>query len=172
MRQPFEPSRSDGRSDKEVVFGLVAEAEPDTVFTYDELIDELGKGLALKPPKHRAYMAVSQANKRLLVDRKKMLRVIRNVGYRMIRADEHHLVAASRKQRAQRQIKTAISVLENTELGELPAAQRSLHQLQLMAIQHVWTAMKTTQKKQAMQEQVINELSDRIGRLESGRDVA
>src|SRR5881394_2984289 len=102
MANPFRPSREDGRSDRQVIIDLVSGAEPDETFSYETLLEALAPGL---PDGHivdrrRVYRAIAHANKTLLVEERRYLQVVKNVGYRVLRADEHLPAAIDRKQSA------------------------------------------------------------------------
>lgn len=176
MTRPFEPSRPDGRSDRQVVYDLTADAEPGELFYYAGLVDALAEGLDEAPDVRRVYPAVAAANKTLLRERKRYLGVVRGVGYRMLRADEHLGQAIVRKDRATGHLHRGREILRGTLLDELTTAQRALHQGQLMILSALCEAMDQSEKRHARAESLIEDIKkdnrrmeERIDRLE--RDI-
>ena len=156
--KPFTPSRSDGRSDKRVIYELVGDAEPDTLFTKDEIRLALQEGVDKEVTDIRLGAAVRSVRHMLLRERQRYLIPVNGVGYRMIRSDEHLPVALGKKQRAEMQLKDGIEILRNTDVSELSEAQRSLHQGQLLIVQGVYQFAKASEKRIKEQGNLIEEL--------------
>lgn len=133
-RRPFEASRADGRSDRQVIFDVVHDKDPDELFTYTQLRTALLAGLpeGMDVTRQRVCQAVRTANKTLLKERNRYLRVVRNRGYRMITAQEHLPVAIDTKGRAHRLLRRGEELLKNVKWDELDENQRKLHEGQLM----------------------------------------
>lgn len=163
---PFVASRKDGRSDVEIVMSIVKDAPPDTVIPYSEIIDALSVGLPKPPDRSRARVAINQACKRLLKECKRTIRNVRGVGYRIARSNEHSEIAVLKRVKASRQLRTAVAILENTNLSELTPTQRSLHQSQLMIMGGLAQAIHYTQQKQVEQSAEIDEIRRRLERVE------
>lgn len=163
MSDPFTPSRTDGRSDRQVIYDYVSDAEPETVFKYDALIDELSAGLDGDTliDRHRVYQAVTNTNKTLLVEKRRYLQVVRNMGYRMLRADEHLPAAIDRKQSAVMKLKQGMELLRGAKVEELDEAQRVLHQGQLMIMSGLYDAVRESHRRHDRQERVIEDLRAR-----------
>jgi uncharacterized Ntn-hydrolase superfamily protein len=161
MSSPFAPSRADGRSDRQVIFDVVAEAEPETVFTYEALIEALSAGLDETVDRRRVYRAITNANKTLLHERSRYLSVVKNTGYRVLRADEHLPAAIDRKQSAVSKLKQGMELLRNAKIEELDEAQRVLHQGQLMIMSGLYDAVRESHRRHDKQERVIEDLRDR-----------
>ena len=173
MGAPFQPSRDDGRSDRRVVYDLTHEAEPGVTFTYAELVEALEVGLDKPIQRDRVYRAVSAANTTLLREHRRYLGVVENVGYRMIRADEHLPESLRKKDRAQSHLKRGIELLRHARLDELTEAQRTLHEGQLMILSGVYHAVQDSHKRHDRAESLIEdilksnqEIRDRLERLE------
>lgn len=177
MTVPFQPSRSDGRSDREVVYELVRDADPGATYTYDELTAALQDGLDAKVGRDRVYRAVGAANRTLLREHNRYLGVVKNVGYRVLRGSEHAAVAVRRKEKARTQLQRGKEILVHTRLGELDAAQRDLHERQLMLLSALCGAVDDLDQRQQRSEELIEdllkrnqEMEHRLDRLESGGD--
>ncbi len=166
----FAPSRSDGRSDRRVVFELVQDAEPDTVFKYQELIDALSDGLDDEVTRDRVYRAVAQGNKTLLRERKRYLQVVADVGYRVIPTSEQLPVALIKKDRAQSYLSKGIELLRNARLDELDAAQRTLHEGQLLILAGLHQAVRESDQRHAKTEALVAELQKTSSELQQRVD--
>lgn len=158
MSERFRIARDDGRSDRRVVYELAQFAEPDTVFSFEEIQDALQEGVEAPIARARVYQAVAKGNKTLLRERKRYLDSVPGRGYRVIRSDEHLAVAIVKKSRAETQIKTGIDLLRNVHLEELSEPQRTLHVGQLMVLDGVYRMAKASEKRHAQQEQVLEEM--------------
>lgn len=165
----FRPSRPDGRSDRRVVFELVADAEPDTTFTYDMLVAALSEGLDVEVTRDRVYRAVAAGNRTLLRERKRYLQVVPNEGYRIIYTSEQLPVALLKKDRAQAYLSRGIELLRHAKLNELDKAQRILHEGQLLILAGLHQAMRESDQRHARSEELIAELRRRVDRLEEER---
>ena len=164
----FTPSRPDGRSDRQVVFDLTRGSAPDTTFTYQQLTDALGAGLEFPVERDRVYRAVAQANKTLLREEKRYLSVVKGVGYRVINSGEHLPVALIKKDRAQTYLKKGIELLRNARIDELDATQRTLHEGQLLILGGLYRATQESARRHDKAEALIDQLTSRVEKLESG----
>lgn len=168
-RAPFEASRENGRSDRSVVYETVRDAEPDTFFSYEQLIAALSDGLPETVERDRVYRSVNAANKTLLREDRRYLSVVRGEGYRVLRTDEHLPMALAKKDMAQTYLKKGIELLKHARLDELTEVQRTLHEGQLMILAGVYQAVEASAKRHDKQEQVIDELRQRMDRLEGSK---
>lgn len=160
QESPFQASRADGRSDRRVIYDLAENAEPDTVFTYAELIEALQADTEREITRTHVYAAVSAANKGLLADQKRYLGVVGTVGYRVIRADEQLGAALVKKDRAQGYLKRGIELLKHARLDELDAAQRTLHEGQLMIMAGLHQAITESERRHERADRLIAGLLD------------
>lgn len=161
MPSPFESTRSDGRSDRQVICDLVGDNPPETLFDYDVLIAALAVGVDAEIDRRRIYRAITNANKTLLREKRLYLAVVANVGYRILRADEHLPVAIDRKNSAVLKLRQGMDLLRHARIEELPEAQRVLHEGQLMIMSGLYEAMRDSHRRHDKQEQVIDELRQR-----------
>lgn len=165
--QPFQPSRADGRSDRQVVYEMMQDAEPNTVFDFDRIADALQVGVAETVTHQRACSAARAANRTLLREKQRSVTVVRGLGYRVIAANEHMGVAVTRRRRAESQIRAGIGMLRGCRLDELSEPQRTLHEGQLLVMSGVYEAVKHVNSRQDRQEKVIDRLKRRVDRLEA-----
>lgn len=166
MAHRFAATRNDGRSDRQVIYDLVRDAEPETQFSYGDLIGALSEGLDHKVKRDRVYRAVASTNKLLLREQKRYLSVVENEGYRVIRADEHLPVALGRKDRAETHLRAGMELLRNARLDELSDQQRTLHEGQLLILGGLVQAMHEQARRQDHADKLIEDLTERVNRLE------
>lgn len=164
---PFQTSRIDGRSDRQIIFDLVKDATPETVYSYGELESALSQGTTRKITRFIIGNASRQASRTLLRERQRCLRVIANMGYRIIPATEHMELALTRKDRAELMIHRGVEILQGTRIDELDEPHRSLHQGQLLIMSGFYQALRSTRKRQDRQEQAIHSLTQRVEKLET-----
>ena len=126
----FVPKRPDGRSLRAIAVELIGPKTPDTIVTYQEI----GAALGVSPRNHRNLIqgAINQAQSGLLKLYQRSVVAIPNVGYRVIRADEHRGVAVAKQSAAERQMKKGLRLLTHARLDEMSAEGRQLHQQQAM----------------------------------------
>lgn len=167
-RAPFEASRDDGRSDRVVMYEAVSGAEPDTFFGYERLIEILSEGLSDPVDRARVYRAVNAANKTLLRENKRYLSVVRGEGYRVARTDEHLPMALAKKDAAQGYLRKGIELLRHSRLDELSEAQRTLHEGQMLILSGLYHAVVASEKRHEKQEGIIDELRQRMDRIDGG----
>ncbi len=160
---PFVPSRSNGRSDRQVIYDLLQDAEPESLFTYDALERVLSEGLTEPVSRDRIYRAASAGNRTLLKSKQRCLRVVRGTGYRVARADEHLEVARTFETSAQRKIRRGLDVLRDTRIDELTPTQRSIHEGHLLITAGLYQAVQAVSRRQDQQEQVIQGILRQLG---------
>ncbi len=163
---PFRTVRADGRSDRRVIVDLVSGSPAGTQFDYEKLTAALQAGLDDPVDRARIYRAVAQANRTLLEEDQRYLQVVKNQGYRLLHGSDHLPAALVKKDMAQGYIRRGVELLRGARLDELTEAQRVLHQGQLMILAGVHQAMQDSQRRHDRQEQVIDELRQRVERLE------
>lgn len=166
IAEQFKIARPDGRSDRQVLFDLCKDAEAERTFTYTELIDALQEGIEPEVTRGRVCQAVASANKLLLREKQHYLRVVKNVGYRVIRGDEHLETALTKKDKAQDYLAKGKALLEHVRMDELDPNQRALHQGQLLILSAVLDSMRASERRHNKQERVLDELKARVAKLE------
>lgn len=166
--QPFTPSRSDGRSDKRVVYELVEDAQPEDKFTYQQLEEALEDGLDNPEiSKSRIYRAVATANKQLLREKRRLLAVVKGEGYRMVRANEHVSYSLIRKGKAERQLAAGVHLLQRVRFDELSETEQQLAEGTLLVFDGFYRAIKSSENRHDKQEDTISALTKRVEELES-----
>lgn len=162
----FEISRTDGRSNQQVVIDHVHAREPGTLFPYDELAEELGKGSERVFDRDAIRNAVTNANRRLLREYQRVLANVRNVGYRLAPASEHSSLALVRRRRADRELVIGLQLLRNVRWDELDPQARQAHAGILVVTEAIYANQRALERRQNEQEHAIRELIARVDRLD------
>jgi hypothetical protein len=163
MTIPFLPSRADGRSDRQVVYELVKDAEPERLFYFEEIAEALQSGVDTPIDKPRIYRAVKQGGRTLQQRERRALQVVKGRGYRVLRANEHMSVARQRESSARRQMKAGLEILKNVREDELTSAERSLYRGHAHITAGLIVAIEAIHRRQDRQDQLIMELLRRTG---------
>src|SRR5271165_7697040 len=122
MSERFKPTREDGRSYRDVTVDLFKNLVPNTIVNYEQL----GKELELNPEsdRNRIQMAVRSANKVLLKMHNRGVTNVPTVGYRVLEAREHMIVANGHQNKADRALIRAQNFYEGTNLSEMTQHER------------------------------------------------
>jgi len=163
---PFQPSRADGRSDRQVVYALFAEVPPDTTVGHDAIEAALDEGVDAVIDRKRVYEAVGKARKTLLKERRRYAVAVPGVGYRVIRADEHRVVAMERQDRAAREVRTGLAIVNGTRLEELDPANRRLHLAYQQVLAHLVGWVASVRQRQDDIDEALASIDRRVARLE------
>lgn len=155
MTKPFEVTRSDGRSNSQVVIDHVKDGEPGRVYTYAEI------GLALSVGTDHNYEvgsvrgAVIGSATRLSKEYQRTLHNVRLIGYRLAYAKEHMRLALQRKSRADVQIKKGLHILRNVRWDEMDSNTRIAHEGTLMITESLYANQMALDKRLRAVEQAI-----------------
>lgn len=164
--KPFVASRQDGRSDQEVVFGLVQAAAPETLFSHEALAAALQQGTARTITKQIVCAAARSANRLLLKRQQRALTIVRGEGYRVACAGDHLPLARRREDKATRQIRAGLELLSNCRIDELDPTQRALHQGQLLVVAGLYEKMQSMSKQVSRHDQMIADLIARVDAIQ------
>lgn len=164
----FQASRTDGRSDRQVIFDLAENAEPDTFFSYQELQRVLAEGLDRVPNRQRVCAAIRQANRTLQHERSRYLRVVRGQGYRVLKSNEHLPVALDMSRSATKMYKRGLTLIKSTNLNELSPSERQMHEGYGMLFAANFAMIENTNRRVNRQDALIADLHERMRRVESG----
>lgn len=170
MTALFEPSRSNGQSDRQIVFALVSGAEPGTTFTHEQLRDALQKGIDKPISMQRIYKAAGKANHDLGREEQRALGAVPGIGYRVLAANEHHGAALVRKGMAEKNMRRGIELLRDVREDELDPAALQLYRGTAMVWSGVMQAMRASTRRHDKQEDLIEDLRGRVARLEGEDD--
>lgn len=130
----FGISRADGRSNPQVILDFVRRAEPGTIFTFEQLQEELAKGTDREYDRAAVCGVVNQANPRLLKEHQRRLYSVRGQGYRLSHGNDHLALATSDQRRAAKQQARSLLTLQNAPWDEMDPTVRDVTQATLVLV--------------------------------------
>jgi hypothetical protein len=138
MTLPFAPTREDGRSYRAVAIDALKDLDHGTLVSYREL----GEILDLDPTEDlvKIQSTVRAANKDLLRSHKRGMKNVPKVGYRIIEANEHMIVAGSHQSKADRAMITALRFYNGADLSRMTEIERRLHHGQHMLAEAIYAS--------------------------------
>lgn len=162
------------RSQRNMVIDAIGPRDPDTLITYDELTDLLGRD------KTTCQAIVNQAKAGLEKEHQKALVAVRNEGYRIVNAGEHLGLAQGHQKRSVRQLRKARSKVVNVDLGALTPGERTAVTLAAttlaahldyarrndLRVSRLEVAQEVTRSEQDRSGAEIAQLHERLSRLE------
>lgn len=163
----FRNRRASGRSNQQVIVELVRGQQPGTVFTYSQLVAALSEECDRVFTRQDVQQIVRLAKFRLLREYKRTLANVPNVGYQLAHAKEHLGIANGHTKRGQRQLRKALTTLENARLDEMTTQERDLHTAQCAINSALYHAQRTITSKQYRQDALIATLTSRVEQLEA-----
>lgn len=160
------------------IYDLLCAARVDDVVTYEQMAHALG--LDAVADRHRIQMAVRRAAQEHETVDKRAVDSVPNVGYRIVRAPEHVLLARRQQTRSSRALARGHSKAVNVDLSGVDAATR--HALDTVARafalqmdfnrrfdvrqRRLEEVLTTVQQSAQRSEEEIAELRSRLERLE------
>lgn len=166
----FERVRKNGLSNQQVIVEHVRDSQPGTIFTYDDLARVLAADSARTFTRHDVQSIVRLATVQLLRNHQRTLDNVRNVGYKLAHAKEHLGIADRHTKRGQRQMRRALSTLENVRLDEMSVAERELHTAQCVINSTLYAEQQRLLSKQNRHSQLIASLVARVDQLEAKKE--
>ena len=138
----FRTKRPDGKSYRELAVDALKDEPIGSVVSYVKLMERLDVD-----DRHKVNAIVRSAIKSLLKLYNIGVRCIPNVGYRVLRANEHMLVANEHKSKSLRSVKRALNFFEGTDLNKMTEIERKLHSNQHMLAEFVMSSHRHINKR-------------------------
>lgn len=157
----FRASRPDGRSDWRVVFDLIDGRDPGYEIEHATILEALGTD-----NRSRMYRAVQRANRELWATRNRSLAVVKGVGYRVLRAEEHLPLANNYRRQARKRMTNAVSVMEATDLDALGPEARKFAVEVTGAFRAMTEALGAVAARVAHHDDLIRSVQKRVDKLE------
>lgn len=98
---------------------------------------------------------VSGAYRRILKELDRAVVSVRGVGYRLISAGEHQMVAASRKRRSDVQFRCGLYALQHVRLEEMEPNARLAHEGMTLMMGALWNNQRAMEKRLQRVEDAI-----------------
>lgn len=165
MAKPFVITRTDGRSNTQVVIDLVKAGEPGTVYTYDEFKTALEQGAVRSYTRVMVQAAVRDALARLLKEHQRALACVAGIGYKLAAAREHVGLALTRRRRADVQLRCGLRVLRNVRWNELDENARKAHEGVLMVTSAIYAQTSALERRQSAVERALHVLKEKVDGL-------
>ena len=155
-------ARPDGRTRAQVVLDLVGDAPPDTVFVYERIAESLSDGSDTAFDRQSVQQVIRDANKQLLETRQRVLRNVKNVGYRVAQAREHSELATQRVSRSRKQMRWAVRTLQHARTDEMTEQERQLHNAQLIINTELFEQQERMRRDQKRLVDLVANISHRL----------
>lgn len=155
MADKFKITRSDGRSDAQVVLDLVKDKPAGEVFTYEQIQAALSENSNHSYSVANVQSIAVRVYPRLLKEQARALHNVRNVGYRLAPAAYHVTLANDRSMKADKQLLRGVQTLQNVRWDEMNENQRLAHEGQMMIVSALYAQMKALERRQNAVELAI-----------------
>ncbi len=148
-----------------IIYDALKPLAVDDVLTYEDA----GQLLGLDPEAERSTIqaAIRQASRTFERDDKHALVAVPNIGYRVVRADEHVVLARGQQRRASRALERGHSKVVNVDLRGLSPEVRALTEATARAFSMQMDFNRRVDVRQNRLESVISEVSQRTDRSEA-----
>lgn len=175
---PFVPAGDAARW--RYIYDELVKLNVDDVLTYTAIADTLE--LDAKKDRHKIQMAVRRAAKEYLEVDKRALDAVPNVGYRVVEASEHLVLAQRFQRKSNRALVAGKSRVVNVDMKALDPEARKAFEVVAIAFSQMLDFQRRMDVRQKQLEEAvdtiahqhersqseIDALKERLGRLESG----
>lgn len=148
------------KSRRQLVVELIAPLEPDDVVTFEQLADVTG--LSWQRDKELIRSTVSAARSALANDHHKALAAVRGVGYRVIRPEEHVLVAAQLQRKSGRALALARTTVDTVDLSALSEDGRRLAMAAGAVLAYQQEQIRRLDLRQKGIEKVLGSVTEKV----------
>lgn len=156
--KPFQITRSDGRSNAQVIIDLVKDANPGTHFSYNVLTAALTDGAVRTYANQDACQIVRIANVRLLKQYRRELYCVKGDGFRLAHAEQHNGLALTRRTKADRQIERGLLTIKQVRFEEMDENSRKVAEGTLMLMGAIHQQLQRVAATAARHDKLIEEL--------------
>lgn len=160
----FSPKRPDGRAEWRVIYDATQDLAYGAEITFEEIAKLLGSD-----DRDRAYRAVGRCNHEYLREgTPRMLGSVQRVGYRVLRPAEYPHHALAHRQRAVREIETAVDVMRAAPVDDMTPGQRDwAHKVTMVLIDNQ-LRLRSHEDRLQHAETRLAELERRTGIITQG----
>jgi hypothetical protein len=137
----FKITRSNGKSDGEVLAEIVSKARPGDLISYADLSAGLGADVPGGFAVRDVQSVVARSERKLATEQKRCLLNVRGQGYRVALAGEHQTIAGRKRDRAKAHLKRGLMVLQHVDWDAMDENTRRAHEGQLMVVGALHSAM-------------------------------
>lgn len=151
-----------------VLYDLLRSAGIGGILTYDAMAEALA--LNSESDRHVIQMAMRRAARELETVDKHAVTSIRNVGYRVVRPDEHVILARGQQRRSTRALARGHSKVVNVDLNGLSPEVRQLTEATMRAFSMQLEFNRRTDVRQRRLEESIATMGKRADRTQEELD--
>lgn len=159
---PFEPVNG-GVPRWRVLYAMLAPRSVGDILTYEAMCE------ALEIPstsRHIVQSAIRRAAREFEVHDRHALEPVPNVGYRVVKAEEHMVLARQQQKRAGRALSRGHSKVVNVDLSEMDPETRKAFTVVAQAFSAQMDFNRRTDIRQKNLEQIVSKLTPRTERAE------
>jgi len=151
----FAITRDDGRSNAQVVVDLVKDGAPGRIYTIEEFQAALAVGTDRTFDLRAVQQIVRNMTNALEKTYKRTLHAVPTVGYRLACAKEHMGLAVLRQDKANRQLRKGLHILENVRYDEMDENTRSAHEGHLILTSAIYRNQIALESRMRRVEETI-----------------
>ena len=141
-----------------MILGIMADAEPGTIYTYGDLTEALSEGTDREIDERVVGRAVRGARGKMLDLHQRTTTCVPTVGYRVAKASEHKMIAVDHRRRSERQMSWAVQTLNNVRWNEMDENSRLAHEAQITIMASMHQALKAIRSTQNRHERILKKL--------------
>lgn len=166
MSALFTAKSADGRAQWRILFDHIeANMKPGDTISFRDLIV-----LLEVDDRKRVYQIVAMTNKQLWAKAQRSLSVVRHVGYRVLKADEHEMQALGYQSQARKRMSNAVAVMKATDFAALTPDKRDWALRVTAGLVQVGRAIDAHAERLAQHDGLIADLARRVTELEEKPD--
>lgn len=151
----FKTTRQDGRSDSEIIVGVISSAQAGELITYEVLSSALSCGASRQFNRQDVCAAMYRSRGVLAKRLKRVVRCVRGIGYRVAEPREHQVVAHERKGKADRQMRMGLQALEHVDWAAMDENSRRAHEGTLLLMSAMLNAQRSLERRQGSIESLV-----------------
>jgi hypothetical protein len=162
MSALFTAKSADGRAQWRILYDHVEQnMVPGDTISFNDLVM-----LLEVEDRKRVYQIVALTNRELWAKAQRSLSVVRHIGYRVLKADEHELQALGQQKQARKRMTNAVAIMQATDLRALAPDKRNWTLRVTAGLVAVGRAIDAHAEQLAQHDGMIRDLAARIEKLE------
>jgi hypothetical protein len=150
------------------IYDELTKLNVDDVLTYEALADTLD--LDAKGDRHKIQMAVRRAAKEYLEVDKRALDAVPNVGYRVVEASEHLMLAQRFQRKSNRALVAGRSRVVNVDMNALEPEARKAFEVVAIAFSQMLDFQRRMDVRQKRLEQAVDTIANQHERSQAEID--
>ncbi len=153
MRQHHNFQPTGDRARWRVLYDLLLTLEPGELCTYEDMAGALG--LDYEADRTKLIPPFQRAAKELEANQKRAVRLVRGIGYRVAKPEEHLVLAQAHQKRARIEVERAHSKVTNVDLSQMDPETRKGFELVRLALSMQGEFMRRMDVRQEQLAQAV-----------------